>query len=301
MVIQRIVKSYEKAPHLKELVVADSSPGVTQDINSQYDVGCRWFNSTTKTWYTCSNPGVGAAVWEAVPANSAVYGDSADGDLDFIAAGSTAVAGATLSSGVYTMTRDIYAGIMTVETTVVIKTAGYRIFAQQLINNGTIQRNGNAGSSGTSGTAGAALAATLLGASGAGGAGNAAAGSAGGAVTSSIGGAGGVGGDGITSGGSVGGAAGGATVPAAANGGINSIKLLPSGLAGSMLNSTTLLTGGAGGGGGGGAVIIFSALAVPATQTVSVAGGAGGALVSGTGATAGANGVAGNFQTNIVG
>ena len=36
------------------------------------------------------------------------YGTASDGVLNFISTGSTTVAGATLSGGVYTMTRDIY-------------------------------------------------------------------------------------------------------------------------------------------------------------------------------------------------
>ena len=95
-------------------------------------------------------------------------GDGSDGALQFIAAGSTAVAGATLSSGVYTLTRDIFASAITLDLGVTIKPAGYRIRCLGAITNTpaildkgfgvqtiwpVISDNGNAASTTTAGAA----------------------------------------------------------------------------------------------------------------------------------------------------
>ena len=223
--------------------------------------------------------------------NLGVYGDGSDGVLNFVSTGSTTLAGATLSGGTYTMTRDIYAASGTViPSATTIVTAGFRFFCQGLLTlNGTIQWNGNAGSNGTSsagGAAGAALSAAYLGGSTAGGAGsttngaNAAAGPS--ASMGSAGGAGGAGNSGTA------GAAPTVTAPTAASGGI---KNLPTALNGwlNVAGTNTKITGGAGGGGGGGdgtagggggggggGVVIVAAQQLAGSGLISASGGVGG-------------------------
>jgi hypothetical protein len=143
-----------------------------------------------------------------------------------------------------TLVRDMYYDSLTVNSGVILYTAGFRIFAETLVNNGTIDRSGN---NGVVNTAGAALAVGTLGLSGAGGAGGTAAGTAGGAVTG-LGGAGGTGGAGS---GGAGAAGGSLTVITAANGG-QEVLQHPNRATLCRDLANTLISGGAGGGGGGG-------------------------------------------------
>lgn len=95
-------------------------------------------------------------------------GDGSDGALQFSAAGSTAVAGATLSAGVYTLTRDIFASSIRLDLGIQIKTSGYRLRSIGAITNTPytldlgagvqtvfpiISDNGNAAAGGTAGAA----------------------------------------------------------------------------------------------------------------------------------------------------
>lgn len=81
-----------------------------------------------------------------------LFGDGSDGALTFTAAGPT-TGGATRSGLTYTMTRDIFATSLTVDSTVIIDTSNYRIFVQDtLTNNGTIRANGTDASGTTNGS-----------------------------------------------------------------------------------------------------------------------------------------------------
>lgn len=78
------------------------------------------------------------------------YGDGSDGVCSFD--GTSTVPGATLSGGVYTMTRNIYATVASITATV--KVNGFELFAQQNITvpGGTISAVGASGSGATGGT-----------------------------------------------------------------------------------------------------------------------------------------------------
>lgn len=106
---------------------------------------------------------IGGATIQYTITNNGIFsfGDGSDGAG--VADGATALAGATLGGGTYTLTRDVYFTDLTVSTGVTINPAGYRIFGTgTLTENGTgkIARNGNNGSSSTT-SAGAAGGAAL--------------------------------------------------------------------------------------------------------------------------------------------
>jgi hypothetical protein len=245
----------------------------------------------------------------------AEYGDGSDGVCNFIASGAVTVAGATLSSGVYTMTRDIWlADQSVIQPTVTIKTAGFRIFCQgELLNNGTIQSNGNAAaiqvagaalgytgtlSSGTVGTAGGTGTTTTAGAGTA-------------QAINSIGGTGGTGGASTVSVNA--GAAGGAvTAPTAP---MQLPRSLPLAIIGKIQNTTAFLAMGAGsgggagggdgtyvggGGGGGGGIVVVVAQRLTGTGTISANGGAGGTASQNALATAGGGGGGGGGMVIVV-
>lgn len=237
------------------------------------------------------------------------YGNGNDGVCTFISAGSTTVAGATLSSGTYTMTRDIWlASGSTINASVIIATAGFRIFCQgELINNGTIQSNGNAASANTAGAALAytgTLSATTVGTAGGAGV-TATTGNNGTNTTVSLGGVGGAGG---LEGGGSGTAGVGGTVGAPAA----TVQLpysMPLAITGKGLAATafqvlTAGTGGgagagdgtnlSGGGGGGGGIVVVCAQRLGGTGTISANGGAGGAA-NATGNSGGGGGGGGGI------
>ena len=221
------------------------------------------------------------------------YGNASDEFSNFIAAGSTTVAGATLSSGTYTMTRDIWAGSGTIiQSTVTIKTNGYRFFCQgTLTNNGTIDCSGNAAAANTAGA--------ILGFTGsigqpigsAGGAGTSGAGATGVAVTNVVGWRGGQWGSNVSipnaggAGGTVGAPA--ATVQLPYNQPLASMARLQSTTAfialsagpggGSGGGDGTNLSGG---GGGGGGIVVVVAQILLGTGVIQANGGAGGAAAA---------------------
>jgi len=65
MSISRVVKTYDKAPHVKEKVIATTDPVSTTDGSQQFEVGSEWFNTTTNTLWVCVDHTNGAAVWVA--------------------------------------------------------------------------------------------------------------------------------------------------------------------------------------------------------------------------------------------
>lgn len=201
-------------------------------------------NAANPAWATPSGGGGGLGI----------FGDGSDNDVT-IAANTT-------------LTRDMFYNSLTVNTTIVLTTAGYRIFVKgTLTNNGTIRRNGN---DAVTTTPGAALAAATLGGSAAGGAGN----TVGDSVDLGLGGAGGAGGN----------AKAGGTVTAALSGG----RSLPVAISGWETKSVAgLIQGGAGGGGGGiagsaaggggaGVIVIVAQTIVNTNGIIQANGGVGG-------------------------
>ena len=86
-------------------------------------------------------------------------GDGSDGDVT-IDASSDSYAFGSLDGTVFTLSRDIYADDLTVDSGYTLRSNGFKIFAKgTLLNNGTIHRNGN---NAAGATAGAALAAGTL-------------------------------------------------------------------------------------------------------------------------------------------
>jgi hypothetical protein len=176
-----------------------------------------------------------------------IVGDGSDGNLVYD--GSSTILGMAPAASLYTLTRDIYAGNMTVNTGVKIKTAGFRIFVRgKLANAGTIHFNGadasgitpgasfsNQGSLGISaGAGGAGKTATTA-------AGNGGSGSGGSNVANS---AGGNGGDAPSN---LGGLGNASAVPAATAGTIRDLGFFNR----ARLIAAALPNGGGGGGGGG--------------------------------------------------
>jgi hypothetical protein len=229
-------------------------------------------------------------------ATRAYYGDLSDGNV-------------TLISGTTTLTRDMYYKTITINSGATLSTANFRIFADMMINNGTIDNSGPSGSLITQGTATAA--GSLIG------------GTSGGAgITQNAGGntpvnpganfaatligKGGKGGSGGTAGSSIGGAGGtlnpnaiGATYGVATN--------TPQGILGELIGSagSSKFGGGTGGGGGGadvfgdtsggggsgGGFILVVCRALQGTGTISANGGNGGnGTAGGTGAGGGGGG-----------
>jgi hypothetical protein len=236
--------------------------------------------------------------------NLGIYGNGSDGVCNFISTGSATVAGATLSGGVYTMTRDIYlASGSIIQPGSTIKTAGFRIFDQgNLVNNGIIQSNGNASVANAAGAAlsySGTVSNTTVGEAGA--AGGTGAGSAGTAAgTNSLGGAGGAGGSNASIP-NAGGAGGAVTAPSATVEGPYTLDLASKVR---VLGTTAfaLCLGGAGGGagggdstnnsgggGGGGGIVVVVAQTISGTGTIEALGGNGGAA-NATGTPSGGGG-----------
>lgn len=232
------------------------------------------------------------------------YGNGSDGQLTFVSTGSTTLAGATLSGGVYTMTRDIYlAGGSIIPLGTTIKPSGFRIFcAGNLTVNGLIQSDGNASVANAAGAAlsySGTISNTTVGAAGA--AGSTTTGSAGSSSgTNGLGGAGGAGGSNV-SGPNAGAAGGTVTAPVATVQGPYTVDLA---IKARVVGTTAfaLLLGGAGGGGGGGdgtnlsgggggggGIVVVAAKVLTGTGTIRAAGGAGGAA-NATGTPSGGGG-----------
>lgn len=108
-----------------------------------------WTNPTvggdTDAWGTELNTildTIQSALNAITPGGVGIYGDGSDGALVFD--GTNAVTGASRSGTTYTLSRDIFATDITVNSGVTINTNLYRIFATgTLTNNGSIKLNGN--------------------------------------------------------------------------------------------------------------------------------------------------------------
>lgn len=145
-----------------------------------------------------------------------------------------------------TLTQDMYANNLTVNSGVVLNTGGFRIFVRgtcTLTGTAIIRNNGSNGA----GVGGPGAPSGTVGGGSAGGSGAInAVGGAGTVLNNSLGGMGGSGG----ASGNIGGVAGTNTTPATADGGTQVVQALPNALTGRLL-SNVLATGGSGGGGGG--------------------------------------------------
>lgn len=246
------------------------------------------------------------------------YGDGSDGALLYD--GYNTTLSVSPSALTYTLTRDIYATNMTVNSGVTINTGGYQIFVSGvLLNSGTIQNNGITGTAGTTTAGGntqpAGATASLgisvpisgVGGAGAGSVGGSgttgAAGTAAASVTNSVGTAGATGGVG---GGTTGAGGAGGTVTSSVTGlrNVNSIRTysnlvgafkLSSGGGGgaSGQNNTsagTAWSGSGGGGGSGGGMVAIFAKTIGGSGTISAIGGIGGVGGDANGASANGSG-----------
>ena len=52
---------------LRSIYNKAADPTVTDDTNAGYEVGDRWLNNTTDTWWVCFANTAGAADWEEAP------------------------------------------------------------------------------------------------------------------------------------------------------------------------------------------------------------------------------------------
>lgn len=230
------------------------------------------------------------------------YGTGSDGKVTFD--GTSTVLGLAPSTGVYTLTRDIYlADQSTIAAAATIETAGFRIFcAGHLYINGTIDSSGNAAAANVAGALLAytgTISNTTVGSAGhAGGTGAGTAGTA--AATNALGGAGGAGGNNASVP-NLGGAGGAVTAPAAT---VQNLNSLQNALAVRVIGTTALAlclggagggsgggdgTNNSGGGGGGGGIVALYAQTISGSGTVSAKGGAGGAA-NATGTPSGGGG-----------
>ncbi len=208
-----------------------------------------------------------------------------DGTVTFD--GSSVVLGLTPSAGAYTLTRDLNLGSSTINSGVVINTAGMRILCNgTLTNNGTIQNNGTVGVVGGNGGAGAS--AGSIGGASNGGNGATGAGVQGSNITNSLGGTGAAGG----AGGSAGGIQRVPTAPAQPY--LNLMGLTTGYFGNATFSALSAGAGGGGGGGdavnkgggggGGGGVILIVSHLIAGTGSIQALGGNGG-----NGAVAGTN------------
>lgn len=221
------------------------------------------------------------------------FGDGSDGAQVFD--GTTTILGLAPATSVYTLTRDIWlADQSSIKAGVTIKTAGFRIFCQgELVNNGTIQSNGNAAAANTAGavlTYSGTLSGGAVGT--AGGAGTSGAGATGVAnAINGLGGAGGAGGNNASIP-NLGGAGGTVTGPTAV---MELPRSAPLATVGKLINTTAFLAMGAGGGGGsgggdgtnlsgggggGGGIVLVAAQRLAGTGNIQALGGAGGAAAA---------------------
>lgn len=243
---------------------------VTAPVGSLY---MRTDGSTNSSTYY-KGSGSGNTGWVAIGTGGVgIYGDGSDGNV-------------TITGGTTTLTRDMFYDTLTVTSTGVLVTAGYRVYCKTLCTvnaSGVIHNDGSAGTAGGSLGAGA-LAGTLIGGTN-GGAGGTAAGSAGSAQSNALG--AGIGGAGGLGSGGAGGAAG-TNTPAAAT--IGTLRAVPYSAVGYAMGngSNQFAKGGSGGGGGGGdgsqggggggggGAVLIAARTLVNDGTIRALGGAGG-------------------------
>lgn len=231
-----------------------------------------------------------------------LFGDGSDGNVVFD--GTSTVLGLAPSTGVYTLTRNIYPKQATVSGAGTrVKGAAFEVICSESLLVGAGAQLDADGNAGALAVAGAAITAQVLGGSFSGGAGgNGGAGANGTNATTSGGGAGGNGGAGT--GGHSGGTGGTLTAPTAAQGGLP--RVATTALLGQVIGNggLTLVKGGAGGagggddatpnagggGGGGGGVLVIAAPIITIQGRISARGGAGAAGTAGNAGGGGGGG-----------
>lgn len=241
----------------------------------------------------------------------AVYGDGSDGVINFD--GTTTRLGLAPSSGVYTLTRDIYLDDGSqLSGTAVIAAASYKIYCRGTFTVGSGRTIRNNGANATGNVAGATPTAQSLGTGASGGnGGSGTTGSGGAAATSAplgaVGGAGGLSSGGGTGGGPAGGAATAVAIvglPHSLDRALNMIALTTAsafakwqgGAGGGGGTAATSSTGGGGGGGGG--IVWLACRDLVNNGTIAANGGTGAAATgSGTGAGGGGGGGGGAVVT----
>lgn len=175
-----------------------------------------------------------------------LFGDSSDGSVTFD--GTTGFSAfATLGGGIYTLTRDVFASSITINSGVTVNTANRRVYvAGTLTNNGTISGNGNNASSSSGANVGTQGSFNGGSAGGGGGTANGSAGTAATALGVGAGAAGGTGSSGHTGG-------AGGTLTQAFTVAYPFRSPIPFGAGTIRVGQTTyVIAGGTGGGGGGG-------------------------------------------------
>jgi hypothetical protein len=278
-----------------------------------------WPFSRLRTYVASSTPSIKAAdlnaMQDAIVALftfAGVFGDGSDGNL--ILDATNPATGMTRASNVYRMDRDIYANDLTMSSTAVLWTNGFRLFVRGTLTIPAANIITNFGFNAVGTTHGAGASEGSVGGGEAGGDGGAGSsnGTAGNLTTQSLGGSGGDGGDGFDSGTNTGGAGGTATAPAAARGGYKNLVTMQTGTIMGLVASasvTTALKGGAGGGGaggatsggdqsngggggGGGGVVLICAAYVSHDGSIEAKGGNGGdaVTIAGAGDSAGGGG-----------
>ncbi len=302
--------------------------GVAVTPGGGLTVGVTAIASGTDTYILYNNAGVlgnKLLTGSDIPALADTsQGDGSDGNVTFADDGvDHAGSSHTGSAGsyVYSLTRDIFCGNLTINATVTLKPAGFRVFcAGTFTNNGTLSAvgglggDGSAGSGGTGGARGggvgtySAQQGALAQAGGHNGVGNPGGGLAG---VTGYGSAGGNGGTSGTNGGGSGGA--GPTAPTAVQG---SVRVPPQTLEPRSLFSVTQWVNGGGaggsggsssannggGGGGGGAGCIFlAAKTLINNSTITAEGGGGGNAGGSSGGAGGGGGGGGGLIVLIYG
>lgn len=77
------------------------------------------------------------------PVNGLVFGDSSDGVATFDGTNAYPFASIVLASSIYSLTRDVYATVITISSIVTVKPSGYILYASSVLtNNGIIDRRG---------------------------------------------------------------------------------------------------------------------------------------------------------------
>jgi hypothetical protein len=203
-------------------------------ITSPSDGQTLQYSAASSKWVNSSAP-IGSFA-------GGMLGDGSDGTATLD--GSATVSWASLSAGVYTMTRDALTTALSISGGVTLVCAGFRVFCQGTVtNSGTISANGN---NATSSTGAGASTARSLSTGGKGGNGNATTGSLGnqGGFGVGVGGAGGTG---------IAGNTGGTAVSpiSTLNWMVRSVQCVLNGTVG-YASTVSTISGGSGGSGGGG-------------------------------------------------
>lgn len=119
-------------------LIVPGPPGPIGPRGIEGDDGADGLAGTSGTSGTAGTPGGMGAV---------LFGDKSDGTAVFD--GTTTILGIVPSGGVYTLSRCMFFDSCTINAGVIIATAGWRLFARTLTNNGRVHCNGGAGGNAT--------------------------------------------------------------------------------------------------------------------------------------------------------